>query len=371
MAGPWTNKRPTETEFVGILDEHKKWLFSRGKEGRRAVLRGARLTKAPLAKIDLRVADLTGIFLTKANLTGAHLTKVFLKGAELTGTTLTEADLRGADLKDAVLRASVLRASRMEEVDCRKADFTGADITGADLTGADLKGADLTGADLTIAMLKNADLRGANLAETDLRGADLSGADLRGARLEGADLALTQRRETRVSGPEVLEGTKGLEDVIGFVYGEKEVSPEPVPDREQIPRRLADTEMGGVTIRFPENYGPAELVQVLVYLTMMNQGLRMVLTTPFQDLNGLLSNFSRPEVFNRLQDEHSLKLVPLHSKIIDAVMEGRRGDQASDLDLSRFSDPEVWKKIVYHRKPAEAAGGGPPGPERPPACSPV
>jgi hypothetical protein len=64
-----------------VLEAHKKWLESDGKEGQRANLRRANLTDADLTDADLTAAD--------------------LRRADLRGADLTDADLRAADLTDA------------------------------------------------------------------------------------------------------------------------------------------------------------------------------------------------------------------------------------------------------------------------------
>ena len=86
--------------------------------------------------------------------------------ANLTDAVLTRANLRGANLTDAVLTCAVLT----------RADLTDADMRGANLTDADMRGANLTDAVLTRAVLTRADLRGAVL-----RGANLTDANLTGA----------------------------------------------------------------------------------------------------------------------------------------------------------------------------------------------
>ena len=106
-------KKITEEELKTILEQHKLWLDSNEKEGKRA----------DLTWVDLSCADLSG-----ANLTGAYLIR----------TNLTFADLTFADL-------------------------TGADLTGACLYGANLSGANLSGADLI-----NSELEHANLTDTIL-----------------------------------------------------------------------------------------------------------------------------------------------------------------------------------------------------------
>ena len=83
---------------------------------------------------------------------------------------------------------------------------------------------------------------------------------------------------------------------------------------------------------------------MLVYLTMMNEGLRLILTTPFHDLKDLLNEFTRPEIFNQFQDEHSLKLVPFQARAIDAVMKGRKGGRLLADAPVDYNDPELWRK---------------------------
>ena len=75
-----------------ILEAHKLWLETNGRDGERADLRGA----------DLRGADLRG-----ADLSGADLRWADLSGADLRGVDLSGADLRGAELRGVELRLSV------------------------------------------------------------------------------------------------------------------------------------------------------------------------------------------------------------------------------------------------------------------------
>jgi hypothetical protein len=121
-------KQNMTPELNQVLEQHKLWIETKGKEG--------------------VCADLTG-----ADLTGADLT-----GADLTGANLNGANLNGANLQ-------------------------GADLRAANLRGANLHGADFWGANLHGANLKNADLRGANLKDANLKDANLWGANLTGAYL--------------------------------------------------------------------------------------------------------------------------------------------------------------------------------------------
>jgi uncharacterized protein YjbI with pentapeptide repeats len=93
-------------EFAEVLDQHRIWAESGGKEGIQGDFSGA----------DLSEADLTG-----ANLQGAQMQKTNLRGAEL-----SMANFRGANLVEADLR----------ETNLLGAEFSGANLMGANLYGA-------------------------------------------------------------------------------------------------------------------------------------------------------------------------------------------------------------------------------------------
>ena len=101
----------TATELKVILDQHKLWIESGRKKGKRAYLEGA--------------------YLVGVNLQGAYLVGVNLQGANLWGAHLLGANLESANLRDAYLEDANLRGAHLE----------GAHLEGADLQGADLQGA--------------------------------------------------------------------------------------------------------------------------------------------------------------------------------------------------------------------------------------
>ena len=84
----------TETELDEILKAHKKWLDG-DKDGKRAYLRGADLSKADLSKANLRWANLSKADLSEADLRGADLSKADLRWADLSWADLRWANLRG------------------------------------------------------------------------------------------------------------------------------------------------------------------------------------------------------------------------------------------------------------------------------------
>ena len=70
-------------ELKKILNDHRRWLESEGKKGKRANLAYAKLKEADLY--------------------AACLSRINLQGADLQGADLSEADLYGANLQDANL----------------------------------------------------------------------------------------------------------------------------------------------------------------------------------------------------------------------------------------------------------------------------
>ena len=145
-------------ELNYILENHKSWLKPGGKSSGRAVLIGAKLSKANLREANLREANLSEAYLSEAYLTGADL-----RGANLRGSNLIWADLTGANLREANLREANLRGAYLTGANLRGADLRGSYLIWADFTGADLRGADLRGADLRRSYLGKANLSEAKL----------------------------------------------------------------------------------------------------------------------------------------------------------------------------------------------------------------
>jgi uncharacterized protein YjbI with pentapeptide repeats len=95
-----------QSELKAILKDHKLWIQSDGKQGKRAILRNtdlrlANLQRANLQRANLQRANLRGAYLEGANLVGADLYGANLHGAYLEGANLQGADLEGANLMDA------------------------------------------------------------------------------------------------------------------------------------------------------------------------------------------------------------------------------------------------------------------------------
>jgi len=99
------------------LEQHKLWLDTNTKQGKRLVwsykdLRGADLYEANLwaaylKRVNLEGANLYGVILWEANLEGANLTRANLEDADLEGANFEGADLEGANLEGAVVSFAI------------------------------------------------------------------------------------------------------------------------------------------------------------------------------------------------------------------------------------------------------------------------
>ncbi len=167
--------RSESIDFEELLKQHRQWLDSDGKSGKRAELQhrdlsglarpGAGLVRANLAGTNLSGANLAGAFFAEADLSGAQLIGADLRGSHLESANLLGADLRGANLERAWFNNNTK-------------------LTGANLHRANLRAAVLGHADALGVTLREADLRDCDLTETQgLSASQLVGADLSNAKL--------------------------------------------------------------------------------------------------------------------------------------------------------------------------------------------
>ena len=96
-------------ELNRILDDHKLWVESKGKKGKRAYLKGADLYSADLYNANLYYANLAC-----ANLESADLESADLGGAYLVGANLKDADLEGANLIGAKFTYEIREARNLK-----------------------------------------------------------------------------------------------------------------------------------------------------------------------------------------------------------------------------------------------------------------
>jgi len=154
-------------ELQEILEAHRKWVESGGKEGKRADLHGTNLRKENLFQ---------------ANLQEAHLFESDLQEALLNKANLQKADIRKSNLQ----KANLIKA-KLQEANLFGACFKEADLLRAELQGANLAEAKLQGAKLWKARLREVDLQDADLTDaTGLLAGQLAGANVSGAKLPEA-----------------------------------------------------------------------------------------------------------------------------------------------------------------------------------------
>ncbi len=120
-----------DEELQEILEAHRKWVESEGKEGERA----------DLFEANLQEADLDGANLQEANLYEANLQGADLVEANLQGAYLLEANLQEAYLVEANLQGAKLRGAKLQGASLREAKLQGAYLDGANLQEATLVGA--------------------------------------------------------------------------------------------------------------------------------------------------------------------------------------------------------------------------------------
>jgi len=104
----------SDEDLKKVLDDHKKWLDSSGKEGEIA---------------DLSNTDLSGRNLEKAYLFGAHLEGAEFFRTHLEGTNLSDTHLEGAILIEAHLEGAIL----IEGANLENANVTGVTYDGEGL----------------------------------------------------------------------------------------------------------------------------------------------------------------------------------------------------------------------------------------------
>jgi uncharacterized protein YjbI with pentapeptide repeats len=137
----WKTKLPdrttiTKEDLPKILEEHKKWFNTDGKEGKRANLSGAVLLGADLNGANLIKANLSGAALIKADLSKADLSKADLNGANLSGANLSGAFLNEANLRGAALIEANLMKTYASFVDFSGSYFQPENIEGLIFLGA-------------------------------------------------------------------------------------------------------------------------------------------------------------------------------------------------------------------------------------------
>jgi uncharacterized protein YjbI with pentapeptide repeats len=104
--------KPSELKVV--LEDHRLWVKSDYKQGKRADLYGADLYGADLQRADLREANLQRANLRIADLRCANLQDANLQDANLLDANLLDANLRNANLRNANLQYANLYGADLQ-----------------------------------------------------------------------------------------------------------------------------------------------------------------------------------------------------------------------------------------------------------------
>ena len=176
----------SKEELKVILEDHQKWIQSRGKEGEKASF-----YRTDLAGVDLQDSNLQGANFIDANLEGTNFINANLKEANFSRANLKNAILRAADLEGALLSYTNLQEASLQDAGLQEADLNNADLKRANLFSANLQRANFTGAHLKETILSNINIDKANLFKADFNSAGLAGvkglpsANIRYANFEG------------------------------------------------------------------------------------------------------------------------------------------------------------------------------------------
>ena len=134
----------TQETLARILESHRAWLDTGGKEGILADLSSHDLRRLDFENADLRMAifrnaDLSGADLHNLDLTGADLSHAQLSESNLRGAVLRKTDLTGANLQNARMYDADLYGSKLHEVDLTKVQgLVQCQLSGTDLSNAQL-----------------------------------------------------------------------------------------------------------------------------------------------------------------------------------------------------------------------------------------
>ena len=185
-----------------VLEDHKVWGTSGGKQGRRANLERVNLQGTDLHGVDLTEANLYQCNLSKANLQGASLAKANLQGALMGGTNLQKASLWEADLRNTRLSLANLQEANLTQANLEKANLREADLQRANMSRAVLEQAQLSLANLSGTVLRRANLQDATFHHAVLYEANLQESNLMGVK----GLQIKQLRGANMSSAQLPEG---------------------------------------------------------------------------------------------------------------------------------------------------------------------
>ena len=170
-----------------MLDTHRRWIASAGREGRQMDLSGYDLRDIhnlwdyPLTAIRAVKATFLGLTLERAQIQSATLDY-----SDFRDCRLARADMRGSSLKDAQLGRADLSGANLGPLKFDTPEGHGVRLQRCNLSGASFRFSNLRNCDLRDSILMGVDLSNTVLTGCDLRRADLTGANLAGSNLTDA-----------------------------------------------------------------------------------------------------------------------------------------------------------------------------------------
>jgi uncharacterized protein YjbI with pentapeptide repeats len=175
-----------QEEIQAMESQHRLWLETAGRDGKRAVFRGDRF----------RGADFEGLFLPESTFRNTDLSASSFRGAVLDRADFTEAKLVSSDFTRASLVGAVFQRAQLTQADLSEVNAPEADFSQVEAIGGRFTSARLEQASLREMQCGETDFRNANLVQANLREAsffrarlddvNLSYADCRGANFDSA-----------------------------------------------------------------------------------------------------------------------------------------------------------------------------------------
>ena len=169
---------PKREDLKKILEEHSRWVFSLGKDGKLADFKNWKLDELNLKMKNLPFAKLQFVSLKGANLSGINFREADLLKGSFVGAYLDNADLAGANISGGDFRFSKCMGANFANANLEGANFERANIVESNFTKAILRGANFKGANLTFSAMIDASIESANFQGANLEGTSFEGSDL-------------------------------------------------------------------------------------------------------------------------------------------------------------------------------------------------
>jgi uncharacterized protein YjbI with pentapeptide repeats len=362
-------------ELNNVLTQHRDWLLTKGRRGKRAKLvsvgfnaasfTGIDLSGVVFIKVDMQDCTLEGVNFNGSTLLGssfikAQISNCSFKYADMDECNLSEATIIGCDLTDADLAYAVLEKVIFENTTFTNTNFFGTNLRSASLSLSDLHKINFQNARLDNCNFIAANLTEANLSETSLLKTDFTAADMREANLFGVKYHTTAKFvKTVFSDPSVLDELHISKKGIIFKPYNKtsrdtqyDFEEERSKRNENAEKHFNVKEEGYITFSLPDSYMPAQLGTVLIQITLLYEGVRLALTAPFDSIGELLQKSLKPELYGAYKDKYALKTSKIEKGSWVGELVGKKGITGAVLDIFNMRQDYKLKKLEVKEKEA-------------------